>query len=380
MPDLDIIKSTRAYENWLREQLRGQIVEKDLEEKHEKMDADAFQFLRATFWRWAETVDEFCPGLDEVPQVLAVGDIHLENYGVWRDADGRLVWGVNDFDESAVMPYVLDLVRLATSALLARGAKWTTSDTVCAAVTKGYAAGLRAPRPFVLDYDHPGLRRRFAVTEEARAAFWRKIEKQRAKAERKRPSVPAAYADALCRAMPERVPSTEFWPRSAGTGSLGRPRWVAFAEWRGGPILREAKALVPSGWTRTHAPGDGEIRAGEIATGRYRAPDPWYSAQHRMAVRRLSPNSRKLTVAGEPRQLLTRKMLAAMGYDLASIHLATKGSESRVPEDFAARRGKWLPASVAAAVAFVEAEQAEWEGRSRRTPRKAARGKSHQKT
>ena len=52
-------------------------------------------------------------------RVLAVGDIHLENFGTWRDADGRLVWGVNDFDEAAQMPYVLDLVRLAASALLA---------------------------------------------------------------------------------------------------------------------------------------------------------------------------------------------------------------------------------------------------------------------
>ena len=52
--------------------------------------------------------------------MLAVGDIHLENFGTWRDADGRLVWGVNDFDEAAEMPYALDLIRLATSALVAR--------------------------------------------------------------------------------------------------------------------------------------------------------------------------------------------------------------------------------------------------------------------
>ncbi len=55
----------------------------------------------------------------DAPQVLAVGDMHLENFGTWRDADGRLVWGVNDFDEAAVMPYPLDLVRLAASIRLA---------------------------------------------------------------------------------------------------------------------------------------------------------------------------------------------------------------------------------------------------------------------
>ena len=29
----------------------------------------------------------------DAPQVLSVGDLHLENFGTWRDADGRLVWG-----------------------------------------------------------------------------------------------------------------------------------------------------------------------------------------------------------------------------------------------------------------------------------------------
>jgi hypothetical protein len=27
-----------------------------------------------------------------VPRVLGVGDIHLENFGTWRDAEGRMVW------------------------------------------------------------------------------------------------------------------------------------------------------------------------------------------------------------------------------------------------------------------------------------------------
>ena len=45
---------------------------------------------------WAETVVEICP-ICFAAQVLAIGDIHLENFGTWRDVDGRLVWGVNDF-------------------------------------------------------------------------------------------------------------------------------------------------------------------------------------------------------------------------------------------------------------------------------------------
>ncbi|MGL1576695.1 DUF2252 family protein, partial [Vibrio parahaemolyticus] len=72
-----------------------------------------------TFWRWVEVMPGVCPDLVTAPRVLAVGDLHVENYGTWRDAEGRLVWGINDFDEAFEMPYALDLLRLATSALLA---------------------------------------------------------------------------------------------------------------------------------------------------------------------------------------------------------------------------------------------------------------------
>ena len=45
--------------------------------------------------------------------------------------------------------------------------------------------------------------------------------------------------------LPDRIPYKVF-ERSAGVGSLGRRRFVAIAEWTGGLIAREAKALVPS--------------------------------------------------------------------------------------------------------------------------------------
>ena len=111
--------ANRDYERWLAAQLHGEIVEADLKKKHKRMRDSAFVFLRATYWRWAETILDICPDLSDAPAVLAVGDTHLENFGTWHDEDGRLVWGVNDYDECAEMPYILDLVRLATSAALA---------------------------------------------------------------------------------------------------------------------------------------------------------------------------------------------------------------------------------------------------------------------
>src|SRR5258707_905496 len=140
-----IKESVRAYESWMRKELGRELVEKDLTRKHEKLGESPFVFLRGTFWRWAETILDICPDLAKAPTTLAVGDIHLENFGTWRDDDGRLVWGVNDFDEAAEMPYVLDLVRLATSGLLARPERAMTSSGICTALLGGYRQGLDAP-------------------------------------------------------------------------------------------------------------------------------------------------------------------------------------------------------------------------------------------
>ena len=142
-------EDNKAYERWLRRQCK--VVQKDLDRKHKRMkDKPAFVFLRATYFRWAHRIEAICPELANAPSVLAVGDIHLENYGTWRDADGRWIWGVNDFDEAARMPYAFDLVRLVTSIQLAPGMK-IAHGAIASAVLQGYREGLADPGPVLLD-------------------------------------------------------------------------------------------------------------------------------------------------------------------------------------------------------------------------------------
>ena len=100
---------------------------------------------------------------------------------MWRDEDGRLVWGVNDFDEAAEMPYPLDLARLVVSAVLAPGPWVADIDKICRTVLAGYQIGLEERKPFVLDRDHLWLRRQFEVDDDERDEFWMKIEKKRRK-------------------------------------------------------------------------------------------------------------------------------------------------------------------------------------------------------
>jgi uncharacterized protein (DUF2252 family) len=133
-----------AFEAWLRTQC--EVVEADLDYKHDRMTKSPFIFLRATFFRWAGRIEKICPDLKDAPSALSVGDIHCENFGTWRDSEGRPVWGVNDFDEAAVIPYAFDLVRLAASVRLAPDVQIDNSHAA-ATLFEGYRKGLDKPRP-----------------------------------------------------------------------------------------------------------------------------------------------------------------------------------------------------------------------------------------
>ncbi|KQZ22413.1 DUF2252 family protein [Caulobacter sp. Root1472] len=342
--------SAKAYEAWLAAALGGELVEADLAEKHDRMRDGPFPFLRATYWRWAETVLEVCPGLASASKVLAIGDTHVENFGCWRDAEGRLVWGANDFDDAAVMPYPLDLVRLAASALLARQDEVVGAREICEAILEGYAAGLAAPQPFVLERDHKGLRKAVVLPEPDRVAYWAKFA-----APPSRP-IPPRYRAALAAALPDPAAAFETFPRTAGVGSLGRPRFVARTEWRGGPVLREVKAVVVSAWALRHG-GDPSIRAGEIAQGRFRAVDPHYRVADGVVVRRLSPNSRKIEAKDSIDGLLSRDMLAAMGREIAACHAGDLDRVAALQAHFASQPADWLRDHAKTAARQVEADQ-----------------------
>lgn len=88
---MNIIKSTHKYEDWLRH--HTVVVEPDLHLKHRLMKKNIFMFLRATYYRWAQVWPEVCLESAAAPRVLAVGDLHIENFGTWRDIEGRLTWG-----------------------------------------------------------------------------------------------------------------------------------------------------------------------------------------------------------------------------------------------------------------------------------------------
>src|ERR1700674_5868109 len=208
-----IVIATIDYEHWLKSCV--DVVEPDLRLKHEEMAGSLFAFLRATFYRWASLWPDVCPDLAETPRVLAVGDLHVENFGTWRDAEGRLVWGVNDFDEVARMPYATDLTRLVTSAILAKrdnGLGIEASDAAMA-VLEGYTESLEAGgNPFVLEESHPELREMALGAEREPTKFWSTLTKL--------PLImpPKRVRQLLERSLPKMADDIAFSHRIAGGG------------------------------------------------------------------------------------------------------------------------------------------------------------------
>jgi len=238
--------------------------------------------------------------------VLTVGDIHIENFGTWRDAEGRLVWGVNDFDEAARMPYAIDIVRLATSAVLA-DVSGIKAEEICEAILAGYLQGVRRPKPLVLDRENKTMRAVSVVSEKERKDFWKKFDPEQirlksAKEEKKheRPKVRPAHAmrpryrKALERGRPDDSVSFEFYERTAGTGSLGRRRYFGVGIWRGRPrgARGEGDRAVRAGCGRIAARtgcAAKRLRPAPIA-----APIPTTRWHGRVLLRRLSPNDFKI--------------------------------------------------------------------------------------
>lgn len=338
---MKIFRSTREYENWLGSQLN--LVDSAIQQKHKNMASDPFIFLRATFYRWAQIFPDICKNLCKGPSILAIGDLHIENFGTWRDAEGRLIWGINDFDEVYFMPYSNDLVRLVTSAKLAGEAAHLQISfrDACSAILAGYQKGLEeGGRPFVLGEQHPELRKMAIGILRDPVHFWKKMDTQTGAT--KKSALPKDALAALISLLPD--PSIDFkvFAREAGQGSLGRQRYVAIADYRGGRIAREVKALCPSACVFAEGKNSKKILYKDMLEKAVRCPDPFVTVKGNWVLRRLAPDCSKIDLSTLPQERDERILLEAMGYELANVHLATRGAAKSILADLKERESNWL--------------------------------------
>jgi uncharacterized protein DUF2252 len=336
----DITDATRRFERWLGEHVR--LRRDDLDYKHQQMAADAFSFLRATFYRWSALWSEELPELADAPRVLSVGDLHVESYGTWRDAEGRLIWGVNDFDEATSLPYTFDLVRLATSAGLAAAEGHLTINLkeACAAILGGYTSALRSGgKPMVLAENDRWLRKLATGRLRDPVAFW---DRTNALPTARGP-LPNKVQALLLQRLPDGTTRVRFARRRAGLGSLGLERLVALGDWQGSSIAHEAKAVAPSAWEWAHpAHGGAKIHYLELVNQAVRCPDPMLEVRDGWLVRRLSPDCSRVLLEDLPKRRDEARLLKAMGWEAGNIHLGTKSVVRAIVIDLTRREQGWL--------------------------------------
>lgn len=337
---MNVVKATRHYEEWLAH--RTTILKKDIRLKHANMKSAAFPFLRATYYRWAQLWPDVCPDLAIAPRVLAVGDLHVENFGTWRDVEGRLIWGVNDFDEAYPLSYANDLVRLAVSAHLAceEGHLPLNKKDICDSILAGYEEGLRqGGMPFVLEEEHVWLRNIAESELRDPVRFWQKMDSIPTTKE----EIPVSALEAIEHLMPSRDLDYRVAHRVAGLGSLGHARYVAIANWCGAKIAREAKALAASAcfWAEDRE-GPAEILYQAIISHAVRCADPFVQLRGRWIVRRLSPHCSRIELAQLKAQGVEMRLLHAMGQETANIHVGSKTARKPTLKHMQKQKGKWL--------------------------------------
>src|ERR1700756_5223990 len=336
---MNVIKATRDFERWLAKQIP--LVRSDVALKHQHMAESPFAFFRATFYRWLQLWHQACDDIASAPKVLAVGDLHIENFGTWRDTEGRLIWGVNDLDEAWPAPYTLDLLRLATSAYLAISGEHLslTRRQAAEAIEEGYRDALDAGgKAFILAEHHQWLRLLALSKLRDPVRFWEKM--QQCPPFTAKP--PEEARKLIEESLPDPCRAYQLKRRIAGLGSLGHPRILALSSWQGAFIAREAKGIRTSAWAWFKNSSAEELYGAKLVNSAIRVKDPCVDFRGHWLVRRLAPDCSRIELFSLPKERDESRLLYDMGWETANMHFGSPKAIAKVKRDLSPRRGRWL--------------------------------------
>jgi uncharacterized protein (DUF2252 family) len=174
--EVTIEQAIESYEKWMRS--CATVFTSDVQSKHEQMQESHSCFCGVRSIGGPNSGRPFALIFCSAPKILAVGDLHVNSFGTWRDAEGRLCWGVDDFDESYPLPYTNDLVRLAASMKIvidAEGLSVKLKDG-CDAILEGYRQSLKkGGYPIVLEEQEQKLGKLGVDSFKPPTGFWEKL-------------------------------------------------------------------------------------------------------------------------------------------------------------------------------------------------------------
>lgn len=352
---MTLLEATARYEAWLERQVKP--VKSALARKHARMSEGPYPFFQATFYRWIELIQHRCPEVLQCTVLPSIGDLHLENFGTWRDREGRLIWGVMDFDHAWKLPWTQDLLRLCTSISLAihEGHLKLEPELVIHAVLEGYEQGLiSVGRPFVLGEQHEALQALLDGPERIPQQYWRLLQSL---PEVKR--LPRSAIRALDRLLPKQELDFKLLRSEGELGSLGQPRFVVVGEYRGGLIAREAKAMVPaaSAWLERRS-ADASLRR-DLVRGAIRSPDPLLRLGKKWQVRRLAPDCGPISLSRLQSSADLLSVFRAMGTETANLHLSSRKARG-IREELARFEPGWLAHAVSLMTEAVLEDLVAW--------------------
>jgi hypothetical protein len=303
---------TAAYDAWLAEQIP--VVPADVERKHEELAADRLRFLRGTYYLWLVRVAEQVPWVLDTVRLPIVGDLHVENFGTWRDVHDTPRWGVNDLDELARGPWLLDLLRVAVSAQVAPHVK-VADDDVCDLLLSGYADARPAAGIELAGTAARHLRPLLPEQPDPERFYGRLLKGEAA-------SVPEAVATASAATAPAGWEPT-WHVHAAGTGSLGHRRIVGVGKAADGTWhAREAKEMGPGTavWAATRVGGMPQPEAGLFArTTKQLGCSPDAIRVDGWQVRDLAPDLARIELSGLRRKDGDR-LLGSMAAATVAVH------------------------------------------------------------
>ena len=113
-----------AWKPRLRKKTVRQLIEATLHDRlpgltslrYQRMAGSAFGFFRGSA---AVMAYDLSLGSSTGIEAQLCGDAHVQNLGAFEGADGRLIFDINDFDETLRGPFEWDVKRMATSIMLA---------------------------------------------------------------------------------------------------------------------------------------------------------------------------------------------------------------------------------------------------------------------
>ncbi|MDQ6738562.1 MAG: DUF2252 domain-containing protein [Gemmatimonadota bacterium] len=237
--------------------------------KYAVMRETAFSFMRGACHLFYSSLPDVVT-LSGAPPAWLCGDLHAENFGTYK-GDNRLTYfEVNDFDESALGPVTLDLVRFMASLLV--GAKqWGISNEDGEALVQrallAYCQELSLGKSSWIERENArgAVKRLFAqVAGRSRNELLNRFTSRKGKRRRltldgvQLLSVTAeerSGVEEMMATVGDAARDTEYFRvvdvahRIAGVGSIAYPRFIALVEGRGSPdrnVLIDLKLAHPS--------------------------------------------------------------------------------------------------------------------------------------